>query len=344
MDESHRPRLRLPFLCTFLGLILVLIGPVVGKASATTIVSLTFDDGRQTQYSARGSLAAHGMHATFYVNSGTVGTTTSSYKMTWGQLHDLASDGNEIAGHTLTHAHLTELSSSEAQHEICDDRTNLLNQGFSPVISFAYPYAEYDSMVASIVSQCGYSSARTVGGIRDAICSSCAFAETISPRDRWATRTPHIATNTTLATMQTYVTQAENHGGGWVQLVFHSICDGCDSLSVSLTRFNAFLDWLQPRAANGTVVQTVGEVMTGVGPAPPPPPGTECGHDRSVGHRHGLGRFLDAVNARRKHRDAQQWHHLLRAVHRFEHDDRQLPPLGQRLNIEALKRNSIRVR
>ena len=51
---------------------LTLLGPTVGRASAATAVSLTFDDGRQTQYAARAPLSAHGMHGTFYVNSGVV--------------------------------------------------------------------------------------------------------------------------------------------------------------------------------------------------------------------------------------------------------------------------------
>src|SRR6266567_3697441 len=116
---------------------LALLSPAIGRASATTVVSLTFDDGRQTQYAARTPLAAHGMHGTFYVNSGLVGSTTSDWHMTWSQLHDLAADGNEITGHSLTHSHLTTLSTSQLQQEICDDRNNLLNQGFSPVNSFA---------------------------------------------------------------------------------------------------------------------------------------------------------------------------------------------------------------
>jgi hypothetical protein len=65
--------------------VLAALGPAVGRASAATVVSLTFDDGRQTQYAARASLAAHGMH-----------------------------------GDVLTHAHLTGLSAAD-QHEICDD-------------------------------------------------------------------------------------------------------------------------------------------------------------------------------------------------------------------------------
>ena len=106
-------------------------------APGPTIVSLTFDDGRQTQYSARGPLAAHGLHGTFFINSGDVASTTDGFYMTWAQIHDLAADGNEIGGHSLTHPHLTSLSTDAARHEVCDDRTNLLNQGFAPVQSFA---------------------------------------------------------------------------------------------------------------------------------------------------------------------------------------------------------------
>ena len=147
--------------------------------------------------------------------------------MTWAQIHDLGSDGNEIAGHSLTHAHLTQLSTADLQHEICDDRTNLLNQGFSPVLSFAYPYAEYNATVEAMVSQCGYLSGRTVGGILSGNqCGSCPTAETLPPRDAFATRTPEdISSSTSLAEMETYVTQAEQNGGGWVQVVFHGIGD-----------------------------------------------------------------------------------------------------------------------
>jgi len=36
--------------------------------------------------------------------------------MTWAQLQDLAADGNEITGHSLTHAHLTQLQSADLRH------------------------------------------------------------------------------------------------------------------------------------------------------------------------------------------------------------------------------------
>ena len=76
--------------------------------------------------------------------------------------------------------------------------------------------------------------------------------------------------------MQTDVTQAENNGGGWVVLVMHSVCNGCDTASISPSQLTSFLDWLQPRALNGTVVKTVGEVMGGGGPPVPVPDPRPC--------------------------------------------------------------------
>src|SRR5690242_20804473 len=66
--------------------------------------------------------------------------------------------GNEIAGHTLTHAHLKHLKAADAKHEVCGDRVNLYNHGFQPT-SFAYPFGEFDAGVQQIV-QIGRASCR----------------------------------------------------------------------------------------------------------------------------------------------------------------------------------------
>jgi peptidoglycan/xylan/chitin deacetylase (PgdA/CDA1 family) len=278
--RSRRSRGRTTWLL-ILGLLflgsLLLLGSTLGDGAATsatadasrstTVVSLTFDDGRQTQYAARQPLDAHGMHGTFYVNSGLVGSTIADWHMTWSQLHDLARDGNEIAGHTLTHAQLTRLRGLDLRREICQDRNNLLAQGFAPVTSFAFPSTARNPTVESMVQQCGYLSARWGGGLRASNCGDCPFAETIPPENQWGIRTPtDVNTGTTLAMMKHDVTQAEEHGGGWVVLVFHSVCNACDKRSIRPDQLTAFLDWLRPRTSLGTVVKTQGEVM-GDGPA-----------------------------------------------------------------------------
>jgi len=190
------------------------------------------------------------MRATFYVNTGTTGDATH---LSWTQLHALAADGNDIGGHTLDHVNLKHLKMAAARQQICGDRVNLFNQGFQPV-SFAYPFGAYDSVARQVVIDCGYNSGRVEGP----------GPETIPPLDPYLTRrTVTPKQGTTVATIESYVIQAEQSNGGWVQVVFHHICNGCDAYATPIGDFTAFLDWLQPRAANGTIVRTTAEVIGG---------------------------------------------------------------------------------
>ena len=240
----------------------------VTPQAAKTIVSIEFDDGIETQFQTLPMLQAHGMKATYFVNSGLT-TDDIAWRMSWGQVRQLSAAGMEIAGHSWDHADLTTLSAADQQHEICDDRTNIQAHGLPLPTDFAYPYGAYEqNNVPAMVKQCGYSSAREVGGVTSALCpSGCPFAETLPPADPFVTRTaPDVRIDTTLATVEGYVTQAEQHGGGWVQLVFHDLCStGCtgDDYSTTPALLGQFLDWLQPRAANGTVTETVSQALGG---------------------------------------------------------------------------------
>jgi len=113
------------------------------------------------------------------------------------------------------------------------------------------------------VHDCGYNSGRGVSGVDD----RKHFAETIPPLDAYATRTPpNPKQRTTLDTIEGYVNAAEQNGGGWVQLVFHHLCDSCDAYSISEPNFTALLDWLQTQP--DVVVETTQEVIGG--PVNPP--------------------------------------------------------------------------
>ncbi len=227
------------------------------RAAGQTVVTFGFDDGYDDAYNARAILASHGMHATFYVNTGNIGTAG---RMTWAQLQDLYADGNEIAGHTLDHVNLKKLKTFDLLHQICDDRVNLFNHGFQPT-SFAYPFGSFDDTTKQAVAHCGYNSGRGVAG----------GPETIPPLDVYALRAfPSVKGKTTLATMEGWVTQTESAGGGWVIFVMHHVCDKCDVYSISPTTLSALLDWLQARAANGTVVKTNTEAVGGVVQPPVP--------------------------------------------------------------------------
>ncbi len=246
----------------------ILATPGIAQA-APTVVTISFDDGLGDQHQVLPWFQQYGMHATFYVNSAELGT--SGYYMTMSQVHDLAAAGNEIGGHTLHHPDLTTQTTAQATTEICDDRTALVNQGFT-VTDFAYPYGHTNAAIEQIAHNCGYDSARGVSGIVSPDgCTfnarSCPYAETLPPADPYLTRTPENAeSTTTLATLEGYVTQAEQHGGGYVQIVIHHICagSGCDTYSTTPATMQGLLAWLAPRAANGTVVRTTAQALQGV--------------------------------------------------------------------------------
>jgi peptidoglycan/xylan/chitin deacetylase (PgdA/CDA1 family) len=240
-------------------------------SSPRTIVSLTFDDGHASQYSARAMLAAHGMHATFYLNSPRIGS--DSYYMTWPQINGLYADGNEIAGHSAHHQVLTELDPSEATRQVCYDRNELLRRGF-PVTDFAYPFGAYNGSLEAIVKRCGYNSARTTDSLGSA-CAPC--AERLAVKDRYATRVVAFGSNP-VRTIESKIVKAERAGGGWAQVVFHEVCNACGPNAISPRGLNSLLDWLRRRSADGTVVKTVRQVVGGPvraavsGPALPAPP------------------------------------------------------------------------
>src|SRR5207248_10593814 len=224
----------------------------------TTVVSLAFDNASADQYVVRSLLAARGMKATFFVNSGVVGRSVSS--MNWGQLRSLADDGNEIGGKTINHVDLTATDAAEARRQVCEDRENLVRRGFS-VGNFAYPYAAVNAAVEAVVKTCGYRSARRVGGIG---CPNCPPALPIPPADPYNTGTVTLLGQTTsVADMQRVITNAEDNGGGWIQLVFFNICDGCSDSAVREADLTGLLDWLRPRSSRGTVVKTVHEALGG---------------------------------------------------------------------------------
>ena len=239
------------------------------RAAAETVVSITFDDTNENQWRARALLRAHGMNATFYVNSSRVGVPGF---LGLDQLLTLQAEGDEIGSHTLSHANLTLLETAAQRVEVCDDRTALLAMGFA-VSSFAYPFGGDDASAKQVLAECGFGSARDISGIRSPSgCFNCPYAETLPPGDPYTVRsTPSVRLSTTLEVLKGYVVQAEQHGGGWVPIVLHHVCDGCNEYAISEATLEAFLAWLEPREAQGTVVRTVAEVM-GSGSPPPPPP------------------------------------------------------------------------
>jgi peptidoglycan/xylan/chitin deacetylase (PgdA/CDA1 family) len=236
-------------------------------------VSLTFDDTFDDQYQLLEMMRPFGMHVTLYVNSARIGQPTY---LNEAQLKELAAAGHEIAGHTVTHPTLPAVDEDEQRRQICNDRLALLQRGFD-VRNFAYPHGAFTALTQHVVDDCGYNSARIVGGLG---CSGCPVGETAGPEDlaradRYALRTPtSIKCNTDLQDIQRQVIAAEADRGGWVPIVFHHVCDGCGQNAVAPDVLREFVTWLAARKDGGTVVRTVAEMVGGdlrPGKAGPPP-------------------------------------------------------------------------
>jgi peptidoglycan/xylan/chitin deacetylase (PgdA/CDA1 family) len=274
LANSSPSAFRRTFILIALGAVALLAAMPAG-ARAQTVVSLTFDDGITSQYNeAVPRLSAHGMLGTFFINSGTVGT--GAYYMNSAQVDQVSAAGHEIGGHTINHVNLTG-PGVDIRHQICDDAAALRARGYT-VVDFAYPYGagSTNPTVRQTLADCGFIAARKYGNLRGPDCpgAGCPLTETIPPADPYGvnSRGTQLSGPLTLGALQQTVTQAENAGGGWVTIVFHEIDNSGGTDTVSPTAFNQFLDWLQPRAAGGTVVRTMRSVMEPPRPAPPAPP------------------------------------------------------------------------
>ncbi len=230
------------------------------QAAGSTAVALTFDNNTLSQYTLgyQQALQPHGVNATFYVSSGSVSNSSSTKYMSWSQLSTLAAGGNEIGGKTVDGLSLTTLSTAQQISEICNDRQNLLSHGLKPN-SFAYPGGANNPAIQAEVQNCGYANARTAGSLSPA---GPTYAETLPPKNWLALRAYAPTGQISLANLETLVSGAASHGGGWVPIVIGKVCSQtqdpsnystCTASSgwIDLADLNTFLGWVQSAGQSG---------------------------------------------------------------------------------------------
>lgn len=118
------------------------------------MVTLMFDDGLKSIYdNGIPILDSAGIKSTQAIVSGYV--TYEGY-VNVNEILNMHNNGHEIASHSRTHAHLTQLDQAGLDSEIIGSRDDLLAMGLSSVTTLVYPYGEYNDTVKQFVANSGY--------------------------------------------------------------------------------------------------------------------------------------------------------------------------------------------
>ncbi|MDQ6849995.1 MAG: chitobiase/beta-hexosaminidase C-terminal domain-containing protein, partial [Actinomycetota bacterium] len=152
----------------------------------------------------------------------------------------------------------------------------MLQHGLTPV-GFAYPGGRFNATLEGIVKSCGYGNGRSAGSLSP---TGPTYAETLAPKDWFATRAYAPGGQIALTNMENLVSGAAAHGGGWSQIVIGKVCSQsldsanyttCTASSgwIDLADLNSFLDWIALAGQTGgapatTVLSTTAAT---VGPA-----------------------------------------------------------------------------
>lgn len=143
---------------------LVCVGSLFAAESSfkRPLVSLTFDDGWQSQYdNAVPVLQEYGFPATFYIYTQVIGLPGQFSKE---EIQSLKAKGHEIGAHSVTHPHLSRLDEAAVEKEVSESKKTLELITGGPVNNFAAPYGDVNAMVIKVIGKYFKSNRSVVAG------------------------------------------------------------------------------------------------------------------------------------------------------------------------------------
>ena len=213
-------------------------------------VSLVFDDGWDSQYDhAAPKLREANFKGTFFIATDRLDNRGFDEIVSRRQVKKLAAMGHEIAAHTLTHPHLSALERDTERKEIEGSKKDLEQMGIAPIVSFAYPFGDYDRDTLALVQNAGFFGAR----------STTPGAATVAS-DKY--QLPHfsVENTSTLEEMKRAVDEAIAKKE-WLIFSFHQIDRSNAKYSITPKNFDALIDYL---AASGMNVVTFADGLRSV--------------------------------------------------------------------------------
>jgi peptidoglycan/xylan/chitin deacetylase (PgdA/CDA1 family) len=212
------------------------------------VISITFDDGWQNQYSyAFPLMEARGIVGTFYVVTSHVDTNiTGSTYLSFAELQTMQNSGNEIASHSVSHPDFTTISDSQIRQECITSKQVLQSRGLT-VNNFAYPFGAYNGNTDSLVSQY-YRSARDV--YNHQIVLQLPYSQFHLPADAGDGGDPGLLSSLQAIVNQVYSTNA------WAVIYFHQILPNVANSPevINSQTFASFLDYIQSKGVQTLTV------------------------------------------------------------------------------------------
>jgi peptidoglycan/xylan/chitin deacetylase (PgdA/CDA1 family) len=140
--------------------------------ASRTRAAITFDDGYAGVLTrALPLLSARGFTATVFVVSAKLGGVNDWDGETPGEellaadgVRALHAAGIEIGSHGATHRALTALSDADLEEEVAGSKAALEAVTGAPVVSFCYPYGDFDDRAVEAVRAAGYRAATVIRG------------------------------------------------------------------------------------------------------------------------------------------------------------------------------------
>ncbi|HEX7963081.1 MAG TPA: polysaccharide deacetylase family protein [Candidatus Saccharimonadales bacterium] len=204
------------------------------------LVTLTFDDGfEENVTTALPVLDQYGFKSTFcFATQYVEGIPTAEQ-----EVKQIANDGQEICGHSVTHPWFTQLTTTQQDYELQHSQQYLQSLTGQQVKDFASPYGDYNAAVNTEIKKYYQSHRTTDEGFNS--------KDNFNP---YRLRVQNMMPTTTLAQVQQWVNKAKaDHT--WLILIYHVVATNkadMDEFDTYKPDFDAQMAWL---AQSGITVE-----------------------------------------------------------------------------------------
>jgi peptidoglycan/xylan/chitin deacetylase (PgdA/CDA1 family) len=207
--------------------------PVPSNAFKRPLISIDFDDGWRNAYTSGFPV----MNEFGFKGSALIVTDTAKNPANYGNLYmtptqivDLKNQGHKIASHSVTHASLVSLNSTQLRNEVVNSKTYLEGLTGQPITYFATPFCDYNATVTNLVKQYYSSGMRNCG---DTTNEKPSF-------DKYNINSFPVLKRTTLTEIKNAINTAKQNNQ-WLVLMYHEVKSSTDEYSVSQATLRSHL-------------------------------------------------------------------------------------------------------